>query len=516
MLNNDISFLLSMNDDIANISDHEVLFPTILNKLCKLCGVDVVGMILFDETKEKVASVIGALHNGSNLSAAIWYQSSSLRSLPLQLPVQNPHIVQIDADIFYGLKQINDKQEEISELLKKKKIDKLYLIPMQTGGVLLGFIILPLVNDVYNENDNTYLMRVANLIASAMKNTESFFALKLRDEEKEIQLRLFSLLADIKAGDSFFKILAEETAKLIPSEYICLHGQRYGNSDFKTMCLLKEEGKEFKIVSMTRSISLSLMALESEVPLKNGITHAEITGTLYDKLCEQHNHFRQLKGKNSIASILIFRLVKADEGEISFLLGRSRPYNGRDEIGIRLWQDPNSYFLSLEIEFGTHLLPQLASALGNFYAFEEITILTKRLEQEKSYLLDEINLTNSFQEIVGTSAAIQNTLNKVKQVAPLDATVLIQGETGTGKELIARAVHALSRRKENAFITVNCAALPAQLIESELFGHEKGSFTGAVEKRIGKFEVANGGTIFLDEIGELPLEIQAKLLRVLQ
>ena len=101
-------------------------------------------------------------------------------------------------------------------------------------------------------------------------------------------------------------------------------------------------------------------------------------------------------------------------------------------------------------------------------------------------------------------------------MAPLDATVLILGETGTGKELIAKAIHNLSNRKENAFITVNCAALPVQLIESELFGHEKGSFTGAIEKRIGKFEVANGGTIFLDEIGELPLEIQAKLLRVLQ
>lgn len=138
------------------------------------------------------------------------------------------------------------------------------------------------------------------------------------------------------------------------------------------------------------------------------------------------------------------------------------------------------------------------------------------MEQEKNYLLDEINLTNNIQEIIGKSQQINFALNKVKQVAPIDATVLILGETGTGKGLIAKAIHNLSNRKENAFITVNCAALPVQLIESELFGHEKGSFTGAIEKRIGKFEVANGGTIFLDEIGELPLEIQAKLLRVLQ
>ncbi|MBK6913573.1 MAG: sigma 54-interacting transcriptional regulator [Ignavibacteriales bacterium] len=163
-----------------------------------------------------------------------------------------------------------------------------------------------------------------------------------------------------------------------------------------------------------------------------------------------------------------------------------------------------------------NLLPYLGLILSNLYAFEEIKILTKKLEQEKNYLLDEINLTHNIQEIIGNSQQINYTLNKVKQVAPLDATVLILGETGTGKELIAKAIHNLSNRKENAFITVNCAALPAQLIESELFGHEKGSFTGALEKRIGKFEVADGGTIFLDEIGELPLEIQAKLLRVLQ
>ncbi|NWG29812.1 MAG: sigma 54-interacting transcriptional regulator [Ignavibacteriaceae bacterium] len=179
-------------------------------------------------------------------------------------------------------------------------------------------------------------------------------------------------------------------------------------------------------------------------------------------------------------------------------------------------QNRNTFFEANEIDLVINLLPYLSLILSNYYAFEEIKILTKNLEQEKNYLLDEINLTNNIQEIIGNSQQLNYALNKVKQVAPLDATVLILGETGTGKELIAKAIHNLSSRKENAFITVNCAALPAQLIESELFGHEKGSFTGALEKRIGKFEVANGGTIFLDEIGELPLEIQAKLLRVLQ
>ena len=133
-----------------------------------------------------------------------------------------------------------------------------------------------------------------------------------------------------------------------------------------------------------------------------------------------------------------------------------------------------------------------------------------------SYLREEIRTGQGFQKIVGSSDALQYVSFRVQQVAPTDATVLILGETGTGKGMVAHAIHELSARKDRPMITVNCAALPANLIESELFGREKGAFTGAHAKQVGRFEVANGGTIFLDEIGEMPLELQAKLLRVLQ
>jgi PAS domain S-box-containing protein len=139
-----------------------------------------------------------------------------------------------------------------------------------------------------------------------------------------------------------------------------------------------------------------------------------------------------------------------------------------------------------------------------------------RLQAQNQYLKEEIKTTYNFEEIVGRSSAIQSLLNHVKRVAETDASVLIQGESGTGKELIARAIHANSKRNKNPLIKVNCAALPSGLVESELFGHEKGSFTGAIAKRIGRFELADGGTIFLDEIGEIPLDVQVKLLRVLQ
>ena len=157
---------------------------------------------------------------------------------------------------------------------------------------------------------------------------------------------------------------------------------------------------------------------------------------------------------------------------------------------------------------------EATEALQN--ALSEVERLKNRLQAENIYLQDELKLQYSFADIIGRSKALKRTLHKVEQVAEADATVLILGESGTGKELLARAVHNLSGRRDRPLVKVNCAVLPANLIESELFGHEKGAFTGALSRKIGRFELADGGTIFLDEIGDLQLELQTKLLRVLQ
>jgi formate hydrogenlyase transcriptional activator len=159
---------------------------------------------------------------------------------------------------------------------------------------------------------------------------------------------------------------------------------------------------------------------------------------------------------------------------------------------------------------------QFAITLENQRAASEIEDLKQRLEVERKYLVGEIRSEGQFAEIVGDSPALKRVLDQVVTVAPTDATVLILGETGTGKELIVRALHRLSRRKDGPFIKVNCAAIPTGLLESELFGHEKGAFTGAITTKIGRVELAHGGTLFLDEVGEIPLELQPKLLRMLQ
>jgi formate hydrogenlyase transcriptional activator len=159
---------------------------------------------------------------------------------------------------------------------------------------------------------------------------------------------------------------------------------------------------------------------------------------------------------------------------------------------------------------------QVALAVQNMQSYQEIASLKARLEKENVYLREELRAEHNFEEIVGNSTALLKALHAVEQVAPTDSTVLIYGETGTGKELVARAIHNRSSRNGRALVSVNCSAISAGLVESELFGHMKGAFTGALERRIGRFELANGGTIFLDEIGELCLETQVKLLRVLQ
>jgi formate hydrogenlyase transcriptional activator len=173
-------------------------------------------------------------------------------------------------------------------------------------------------------------------------------------------------------------------------------------------------------------------------------------------------------------------------------------------------------FTQGDIEFFSQIAGQVAIAIDNALAYRQISELSDKLTQEKIYLEDEIRSEMDFEDIVGNSAVLRQVLRQVEAVAPTESAVLIHGETGTGKELIARAVHNLSQRHSHAFVKLNCAAIPTGLLESELFGHEKGAFTGAVSQRIGRFELASQGTIFLDEIGEIPLELQPKLLRVLQ
>jgi formate hydrogenlyase transcriptional activator len=207
--------------------------------------------------------------------------------------------------------------------------------------------------------------------------------------------------------------------------------------------------------------------------------------------------------------------VNAEEG---FESGCFLPIiRGSRTLGVLHLLDRSKYAFSEEdVDFLQQVASQVAIALENALEFSELSESKERLAEEGLYLRDEIRTEHHFEDILGNSLGLRNVLRQVETVAPTETTVLIQGETGTGKELIARAIHGLGSRHDNIFVKLNCAAIPLGLLESELFGHERGAFTGAIARKIGRFEIAHKGTLFLDEVGDIPLELQPKLLRVLQ
>ena len=204
--------------------------------------------------------------------------------------------------------------------------------------------------------------------------------------------------------------------------------------------------------------------------------------------------------------------------EVGLLSALSVPLRAKGEVigTLNVQSHDLARYGEVHCELLSAIADQVVLAIQNMLAYEEVASLKRRLEQENLYLQEVSRADESFEDVVGEAPAIRKVLSSVRIVAGTDSTVLVTGETGTGKELVVRALHRLSPRKDRLLVKVNCAALPGGVIESELFGHEKGAFTGALTRRVGRFELAHRGTLFLDEIGDLPLELQAKLLRVLQ
>jgi len=215
---------------------------------------------------------------------------------------------------------------------------------------------------------------------------------------------------------------------------------------------------------------------------------------------ERFPQMREVMQREGIISLCVLPLTSAQRrlGCLGFGRASNKPY------------------VESEVGFMQQAARLVAIGVENALAFEEIAALKNKLAEEKLYLEDEIRSELNFEEIIGESSALKKILKQVETVAPTESTVLLQGETGTGKELFARAIHNLSARRERTLVKINCAAIPTGLLESELFGHERGAFTGAIAQKIGRFELADGGTLFLDEVGDIPPELQPKLLRVLQ
>ncbi|MFA7289475.1 MAG: sigma 54-interacting transcriptional regulator [Melioribacteraceae bacterium] len=518
--NKDISLLTSILNDFATFSDQKSLLYNIILKLNGLYGVEHVGFGIFDDTKEHITMVMTKIEKDNYaLTTNVWFKNKPINKLPFNIKNMEIKIIEIEANYFYDFEKLTHESVTLAETLKKNNCKSIKFIPMHSRGELIGYFLITSEEYEIGHENLDYTLLIANLLGSALNSAKALENIRRKEKEKEKQIELLSKLISIKEKEKLFLLLSESIYESIPFEHLTIYTDLKNINVGQGFTLQKDKNDKLTLLSYSESITQSIMALKSLLNTKILNNYYEVQENDLAEICKKIPYFRRVKEKNLIKSFLILSYLYEGHGEIYLILGRKNPGYSNDEnekIEYIFSSQYGSFFSNQELELSMVLLPQIGLLLENLYSFDKINSLTKKLEQEYNYLLEEINSANSFEEIIGTSRSINETLDKVKQVAPIDANVLILGETGTGKELIAKAVHNLSRRKDQAFITINCAALPAQLIESELFGHELGSFTGAVERRIGKFEIANKGTIFLDEIGELPIEIQAKLLRVLQ
>jgi formate hydrogenlyase transcriptional activator len=402
------------------------------------------------------------------------FESRAVRAIPKEDSVawwvyrnQQPVVIQsIDRETRFP---------QVAELLFKLGIRSLCALPLSTAHRQLGSLVFTShIENAYSHQDQQFLSVVANQIAVAMDDAQAQARLRLLlDVTNRIvtKLELRDLLREIVASirqfmqcDSVGVALPDpEDGELRP--YIVDHAGH-------------EERSAGPPSERARTV------FRTGKPLI--VTREEIAA--------------EPQGAIGLNSLCLYPLIIRERVLGVFGFGSSR----------------ENAFTEDDLTFLGQVASQIAIAVENALAYGQISELKDKLTQENVYLESEIRSELYFEEIVGNSEPLRRVLKEIETVAPADSTVLIFGETGTGKELIARALHDLSSRRSNPFVKLNCAAIPTGLLESELFGHEKGAFTGAIIQRVGRFELANRGTIFMDEIGEIPLELQPKLLRVLQ
>lgn len=388
---------------------------------------------------------------------------------------------------------------DLAKVLAEKDIGFIYLSANSNQAVLeaaratqpYGFLVKPFrEKDVLVALDIAYYRHAHNRDA------------KLRAEQS-VQLLLYGIPAENTGWDERLLYIAEIIQAAIPFDLIVLGFNGPGDDLKRASAFFRTGYNEYQVIGIPELMDMTGVTVAQLHQLVTAIGKKDVTiyqGSEFEEICDSIPANKRFAIKLQLASNLHLSFPVSDEDGFMFSFYSRRP-------------DPysNEHMQMLE-----SLKPAILSTIKRFLANDEIKKLTAQLKYEKPNPGGAIRANEEFAKIIGKSHKMLCVFDMVSQVAPLDTSVLLMGESGTGKELVARAIHHLSTRKEKPLIVVNCAALPANLIESELFGHEKGAFTGALDRRIGKFELAQDSTIFLDEIGEMPPDLQVKLLRVLQ
>jgi len=395
--------------------------------------------------------------------------------------------------------RLETRWPSVIQLLRANNIVTSCWLPLTTAQHRLGALVFGFGPAPWAEEQIGLMRQVAAQVAVAVDNTLNFekaekYQKQLSRERDRLQVLLEitnTLVSELDIRDLFPSITAC-VRRAVPHEYSSLALRVEGTDQLRIHALVFDGPGPVLQEGATAALDETPagQAVETRRPvLLNTEAPAKYSSQLVQRLAAA--------GLKTICSIpLITRL---------------------DVLGtLNVGSTRQNAFSEADVDFLSQVAGQAAIAIENATAYQEIEQLKDQLAEEKLYLQDEIRTDRNFGEIVGDSLSFRRVLEQVATVAPTDASVLILGETGTGKELIARAIHDLSGRRERTFVKLNCAAIPTGLLESELFGHEKGAFTGAIMQKAGRFELANKGTLFLDEIGDIPLELQPKLLRALQ
>jgi formate hydrogenlyase transcriptional activator len=387
----------------------------------------------------------------------------------------------------------DDRWPAVMDILRRNSIRTVCYVPLTTAQRRLGAI-----GFGYHEPDAAsrehveFMQMVAGPVAVAVDNALSHEDLARERDRLRVLLDINNALVSNLHEQELFKTITTCLAQATPHDYASL-------------ALLTPSGD--RLVLRALDFPGGSGAIRKDMEIQPGASLA--VAAVRDREAKRYTAEQLRQSDSEIAKRLVAEGIRT--AVCLPLVTRHRAI-GALNLGSRR----DNAFSDSDVTFLAQVANQIAIAVENAIVFREISKLKDKLAEEKLYLEDEIRTERNFSEMVGESAAFKAILKQIETVAPTRATVLILGETGTGKELIARAIHQLSGRSDRTFVKLNCAAIPTGLLESELFGHEKGAFTGAIAQKIGRFELADGGTLFLDEIGDIPLELQPKLLRALQ
>jgi formate hydrogenlyase transcriptional activator len=419
----------------------------------------------------------------------------------LDLPLADVVVANTPAELVHNSQQIlitGDWREETrfakyGESLKERGIVSSCALPLARGLRRLGVLSIGTSRpNAYSSDEVRFLSLVAGQIALSIDAAVNFY---LSRQAQDRLTTILDLTNQVVSNLDFYDLLRSISASV----------RRAMQCDAAAIMLPESNGRELRVHALDFPDSKGFLTETSMIPIEGtppGKVFQSGDPWVLNKLdpADVNPEFRAKVSREGMNSFCDVPLVSR-ERMLGVLAVASRQENA---------------FGAEEVAFLLQIGRQVAIAVENALVYGEIADLKDKLAQEKLYLEEEIRGEMDFEGIVGQSSALRHVLNLVDTVAPSDSTVLLLGETGTGKELIARAIHERSRRKDRTFVKLNCAAIPTGLLESELFGHERGAFTGAISQKVGRLELADQGSLFLDEVGDIPLDIQPKLLRALQ